>query len=96
MTVSVCFSLNGITALQKIKLFLNENTLVSLCVWLFLIPTKIKDSLTLPSSFFFHEVLGFKIRPYSLSHSTSHQLFLGVEFFKIGSHELFAWAGLAP
>jgi hypothetical protein len=37
-------------------------------------------------------VLGLELRAYTLSHSTSPFFHDGV--FKIGSHELFAWAGL--
>jgi hypothetical protein len=45
-----------------------------------------------PKGFFFSfVVLGFELRAYTLSHSTSP--FLGWGFFKIGSHELFAQAG---
>jgi hypothetical protein len=36
-------------------------------------------------------VLGFELRAYTLSHSTSP--FFVMDFSKIGSHELFAWAG---
>jgi hypothetical protein len=39
-------------------------------------------------------VLGFELRAYTLSHSTSPFFIMG--FFKIGSRELFAWAGLEP
>jgi hypothetical protein len=37
-------------------------------------------------------VLGLELRAYTLSHST----FFVMGFFKIGSHELFAWAGFEP
>jgi hypothetical protein len=36
-------------------------------------------------------VLGFELRAYTLSHSTSLLFVMGV--FQIGSHELFAWVG---
>jgi hypothetical protein len=39
-------------------------------------------------------VLGFEVRAYTLSHSTSP--FFVMEFFEIGSHELFALAGFKP
>jgi hypothetical protein len=42
-------------------------------------------------SFFFVAVLGFELRAYTLSYSTS-PIFVKV-FFKIGSHKLFARAG---
>jgi hypothetical protein len=38
--------------------------------------------------------LGLELRVYTLSHSTS-PLFM-TEFLKIGSQELFAWAGFEP
>jgi hypothetical protein len=41
--------------------------------------------------FFFFAVLGFKLRAYTLSHSTGP--FLSWMFFEIESHELFAQAG---
>jgi hypothetical protein len=41
--------------------------------------------------FIYFVVLGFELRAYTLSHSTSH--FIVLVFFKIGSGELFAWAG---
>jgi hypothetical protein len=44
--------------------------------------------------FIFFSVLGFELRVYTLSHSTSH--FFVVHFFKIGSFELFAQAGFEP
>jgi hypothetical protein len=37
--------------------------------------------------FFFFVVLGFELRAYTLSHSTSPTFVMG--FFEIGSHELF-------
>jgi hypothetical protein len=40
----------------------------------------------------FFLVLGFELRAYTLSHSTSP--FFG--FSEIGSHKLFAWAGFKP
>jgi hypothetical protein len=46
--------------------------------------------------FFFFAVLGFQFRGYTLSHSTTPALFCDEIFFKIGSHELFAWAGFEP
>jgi hypothetical protein len=39
---------------------------------------------------FFFPVLGFELRAYTSSHSTSP--FFVIEFFEIGSQELFAWA----
>jgi hypothetical protein len=45
-------------------------------------------------TFFFFVVLGLELRAYTLSHSTSH--FLGIGIFEIGSHELFACAGFEP
>jgi hypothetical protein len=39
----------------------------------------------------FFSVLGFELRAYTLSHSTSP--FLCWIIFEIGSHKLFAWAG---
>jgi hypothetical protein len=42
----------------------------------------------------FFAVLGFELRAYTLSHSTS-PIFVKV-FFKIGSCKLFAWAGFEP
>jgi hypothetical protein len=41
--------------------------------------------------FFFFAVLGFELRAFILSHSTSPFFVLG--FFEIGSQELFAQAG---
>jgi hypothetical protein len=38
--------------------------------------------------------MGFEFRAYTLSHSTSPFFVMG--FFKIGSLELFAWAGFKP
>jgi hypothetical protein len=38
-------------------------------------------------------VLGFELRAYTLSHTTSHPSFFCEGFFEIGSHELFAQAG---
>jgi hypothetical protein len=38
--------------------------------------------------------LGLELRAYILSHSTSPFFVMG--FFKIGSNELFAWAGFEP
>jgi hypothetical protein len=46
------------------------------------------------SFFFFFAMLGFELRAYTLSHSTSSIFVIG--FFEIGSHELFAQAGLEP
>jgi hypothetical protein len=43
--------------------------------------------------FFFFAILGFELRAH-LSYSTSP--FLWWIFFKIGSHELFMWAGFKP
>jgi hypothetical protein len=43
--------------------------------------------------FVFFAVLGFELRTYTLSHSAS-PVFIVLVFFKMGSHELFAWAGL--
>jgi hypothetical protein len=40
---------------------------------------------------FIFVVLEFELRVYTLSHPTS-PLFM-MDFFKIGSHNLFAWAG---
>jgi hypothetical protein len=40
---------------------------------------------------FFLVVLGFELRAYTLSHSTSPVFVMG--FFEIGSHRLFTWAG---
>jgi hypothetical protein len=40
------------------------------------------------SIFLFVSVMGFKLKAYTLSHSTSP--FFGMYFFKIGSHELFS------
>jgi hypothetical protein len=39
-------------------------------------------------------VLGFELRAYTLSHSTSPFFVMG--FFKISSHELLAQAGFEP
>jgi hypothetical protein len=39
-------------------------------------------------------VLGFELRAFTLSHSTSP--FFVFSIFEIRSHELFAWAGLQP
>jgi hypothetical protein len=39
-------------------------------------------------------VLGFELRAYTLSHSTSPLVVMS--FFEIGSCELFAWAGFKP
>jgi hypothetical protein len=44
--------------------------------------------------FFFFAVLGFELRAYTLSYSTS-PIFV-MAFFEIGSPELFAWAGFEP
>jgi hypothetical protein len=45
--------------------------------------------------FFFSSVLGFELRAYTLSHSTSPFLWLLLLlFFDIGSHKLFAWGWL--
>jgi hypothetical protein len=49
-------------------------------------------SLTL---FFSFAVLGFELRAFTLSHSTSPIFVMGF-FFKIGSPELFGWAGFEP
>jgi hypothetical protein len=43
---------------------------------------------------FLFSVLGFELRTYTLSHSTSSFFVMG--FFEIESCELFAWAGLEP
>jgi hypothetical protein len=43
---------------------------------------------------FFLVVLGFELRAYTLSHSTSPFFLKG--FFEIGSRELFAKAGFEP
>jgi hypothetical protein len=43
---------------------------------------------------FFFLVLGFELRAYTLSHSTSLFIVLGI--FKIGSCELFTLAGFEP
>jgi hypothetical protein len=43
---------------------------------------------------FFFAVLGFKLRAYTLSHSTSY--FFVKDFFETGSLELFAQAGFEP
>jgi hypothetical protein len=41
--------------------------------------------------------LGFELRAYTLSHSTSPFFFFFVkDFFEIGSRELLAWAGFEP
>jgi hypothetical protein len=42
----------------------------------------------------FFVVFGFELRDYTLSHSTNP--FFVMNFLKIGSHELFAWAGFKP
>jgi hypothetical protein len=39
-------------------------------------------------------VLGLELRAFTLSHSTS--LFSVIDIFKIGSLELFLWAGFEP
>jgi hypothetical protein len=39
-------------------------------------------------------ILGFELRAYTLSHSTSPIFVMG--FFEIGSGELFAWGGCEP
>jgi hypothetical protein len=44
--------------------------------------------------FTYFVVLGFELRAYTLSHSTSPFFVMG--FFEIGSCKLFAWAGLEP
>jgi hypothetical protein len=44
---------------------------------------------------YFPSVLGFKLKAYTLSHSTS-PFFCVLGFFKIGSQELFVWAGFKP
>jgi hypothetical protein len=44
--------------------------------------------------FFFLVTLGFELRVFTLSHSTS--LIFCEGFFEIGSHELFASAGFEP
>jgi hypothetical protein len=44
-----------------------------------------------PSFFFFFTVLGFELRAYTSSHSTTP--FFVKDFFETGSHELFAQAG---
>jgi hypothetical protein len=44
--------------------------------------------------FFFFAVLGFEFRAYTLIHSTSPFFVIGIS--QIGSHKLFAWAGLKP
>jgi hypothetical protein len=43
---------------------------------------------------FFFELLGFELRAYTLSHSTSPFFVLG--FIKIGSRELLTQAGFKP
>jgi hypothetical protein len=43
---------------------------------------------THPTSFLLFSVLGFELRAYTLSYSTSPFV---MDFFKIVSHELFAW-----
>jgi hypothetical protein len=43
----------------------------------------------------FFAVLGFELRAYTLSHSTSPPFFCD-GFFEIGSCKPFAWAGFAP
>jgi hypothetical protein len=45
-------------------------------------------------SLFYFAVLGFELRAYTLSHSTSHFFVKG--FFEIGSRKLFAWSGFKP
>jgi hypothetical protein len=42
----------------------------------------------------FFALLGFELWAYTLSHFTSP--FCDGIFFKIGTHELFAWAGFEP
>jgi hypothetical protein len=44
--------------------------------------------------FLFFVVLGLELKAYTSSHSISSFFVLG--FFKIASHELFAWAGFEP
>jgi hypothetical protein len=47
--------------------------------------------------FFFFAVLGFELKAYTLSHSTSpFFFFLVMSFFEIGSHKLFFRAGFEP
>jgi uncharacterized membrane protein SirB2 len=53
--------------------------------------------------FIYFVILGFELRAYTLSHSTSPLCFCFVcvcvcvmGFFKIGSHKLFAQAGFKP
>jgi hypothetical protein len=43
---------------------------------------------------FLFAVLGFELRAYTLSYSTSPFFVMG--FFEIGSQELLAWAGFEP
>jgi hypothetical protein len=51
-------------------------------------------SRSMPQSCDFFLVLGFELRAYTLSHSTSP--FCDRFFFKIGSLELFVWTGFEP
>jgi hypothetical protein len=46
---------------------------------------------TFPNEGIFFAVLGFELRAYTLSHSTSSFFIMG--FFEIGSQKLFAQAG---
>jgi hypothetical protein len=48
---------------------------------------------SIPLYLFLFFVLGFELRAYTLSHSTSLP-FCVLDFVEIGSLELFAWAGL--
>jgi hypothetical protein len=43
-------------------------------------------------SFFFFSILGLELRAYTLNYSTNPFFFV-IDFFEIGSRELFAWAG---
>jgi hypothetical protein len=42
----------------------------------------------------FFLVLGFELKAYTLSHSTSP--FFVMVFFELGSHKLFVWVGFDP
>jgi hypothetical protein len=46
--------------------------------------------------YFIFPVLEFELRAYTLSHSTSPTPFFVLDFFKIGSCKLFAWAAFKP
>jgi hypothetical protein len=49
-----------------------------------------------PAIFFSFVVLGFELRVYTLSHSTSLFFACVMGVFEIGSCKLFAWAGFKP